>query len=751
MPAPTVVATASGVGLTDVTITVPVEAQAGDLLLVVASTHGTAPLMQPAGWATAEAGLTFGDAPVVQGYACLAWRRVNGADPTTYTWTGGTSSTTAAMLVVRGAIATGSPFDSTSSQINSTVPPIDSCCPAIVTSVADTLIVAGVGVIDNRGLSAWAVTDPGALTEQVEILTVEGLDSASGIATAAKATTGSTGNLTVSLVFSSYVAFLAAVLPVGSVSTQVTKTAATTWDVDTAPTTVVTGSVVTTWDIAGPAVDVPGAASTVRTRYTQEWRVLSGDVATVVPPTPPRDLAAIPATGELALTWDAPADSGGAPIVGYHLSILPDDAAPVTLPPSARNHTIEGLINGTNYTITLTAANASLASDPAEVLAVPAGEWVIGSIGPIVGAPDGWGGNGGANNGRGYYGATEPPPGVTNGAQMGPEYCGVRPVLDAQGRDYTYLRVIDYSHVGQPFIDAKGLVSGTIGLDTITGTLGLEITRPGALVEYIDMVGQVKISAPNVTMRYCRISGREIVGSGKYVIATSDTYPGFNMSYCEIECGLSVSAAIPPYGSYTARYCEVYHCGNDAFKTGKDTLIEFCWTHSLQKAPGGHCDSHQITSGDNAAVRFNRFDMYTGGQDTPSPLLADVANAITIVGHMTGDCSWFAFDDNYGDGCNLIVRAGVESPQTVSRGTFVTYNLFYRRNRFGLRFISGPWANEITPGFNQIFDDSNVWHISGQTYHRQGKAPGRWFYSHYVTEGTPVRNWTASHFEEFIP
>lgn len=752
MPAPTVVATATGSGTTQAAFTIPAEAQVGDILLAVVSTHGSERILQPPGWVVAEEGFSTGDPPVVQGYACLAWRRVNGAEPDVYGWSGGTSSTTLAVVVLRGCIASGSPFDSTSNQPNPTVPPIDSCCPAIVTSVADTLIVAAVGVMDNRGLSAWGVTSPGALTEQAEILTTEGLDSAAGIATAAKAGAGSTGNLSVSLVFSSYVAMMAAVLPVGSVSTQVTKTVATTWDVDTAPTTVVTGSVVTTWDVAGPASSTPGSASVVRTRWAQDWRLLSGDVATVVPPTPPRNLAATPASGQLTVTWSAPYDTGGAPITGYHIAIEPADVAAVTLPASARLRVIEGLINGTNYTVTLVALNSSLASDPAEVLGVPSGAWVIGSVGPIVGAPEGWGGNGGIDNGRGYYAATEPPPGIWNGFQMGPEYCGLTPVLEAHGRDYSYLRVINYSHVGQVFIDAKGLPSGTIGTDRVTGTLGLNITRPGALIEYIDIVGQITINAPNVTMRYCRISGREVQGLGKYVIGTDDAYPGFNMSYCEIECGLAVSAAISPYGSYIARYCEVYHCSNDAFKTGVDTLVEFCWTHSLQKAPGGHCDSHQITSGDNAAVRFCRFDMYTGAIDTPSPLLPDVANAISIMGHMTGDCSWFAFDDNYGDGCNVTLRAGVESPQTVSRGTFYTYNVFYRRNRIGLRFISAPFTiGGLTEEHNQNFDETNVWHISGQTYHRQGKAPGKWFYSHIVEADTPVRNWTSSHFGEFIP
>ncbi|MFB6392628.1 fibronectin type III domain-containing protein [Polymorphospora sp. 2-325] len=643
---------------------------------------------------------------------------------------GGTSSTTAALVVVRGCAEDGDPFDTSARKVNNTTP-VGAPGPEIVTTVADTLIVGAAATIDNRTYSNWSTTDPGALAEQFEILNTVGDDTGVALATAPKTSVGATGLLTWNSTFSSNVAFLGALRPAGSSSTTVTRAVATTWDV----AATVTKSVATTWDVDEPGPPPAGGIAVVRVRQSAAWRTVSGGQPTVTAPDAPRDLAVVASSGQLAAAWQPPYDDRGAPVTGYTVTVTPDDAPPLQLGAGARSATLTGLNNGVVYTLTVAARNTAGPSQPAEQIAAPAGPWVIGSVGPLVGAPDWWGGNNGVNNGRGAYGMTEPPTGVTSGADLGPDYCGVLPVLTAQGRGYDHLTK---PAVGT-LIDAKGLPSGAVTVDATTGSTSVTVTRPGAVLQYLDIVGQVFVRAPNVTIRYCRINGRLVTGSGKYLVSTQDANPGLVISYCELICGQAMSAALPPYGGYTARYCDLWGISNDAFKVGSNALVEYNWVHGLEKAPGAHADPVQWTAGNNIAVVFNRLDCFTGPENAPSPEVQDFANGTLQVGKMTGNGSWFLMTDNYCNGANYVIRVGNVSPQTTAKGVFTTEHAYWYRNRFGRQFIAGPVYNSIQADADQVFDDTNVWHESGQTYRRTSQG---WFYSHVVTAGEPVNDWT---------
>ncbi|MEV0608139.1 fibronectin type III domain-containing protein [Polymorphospora rubra] len=492
-----------------------------------------------------------------------------------------------------------------------------------------------------------------------------------------------------------------------------------------------------------PPVDPPpaaGGSAVVRARSGAGWRTLSGDAPTVLPPTAPRQVTVTPASGQLRLAWLPPADTGGTPISGYSIMVTPDDAGPFTVGPSVTSQAILGLTNGRLYTLRLTPIGPGGNGPTAEATGTPAGPWVIGSTGPVTGVPDWggdeWGGNAGVNNGLGPYGHTAPPPGVISGADLGPAHCGVLPVLAASGQTYEHL-----TRVTTPgtWLDAKGLPSGVVTVDPTTGSTSLTVTRPGAIVQYLDIVGQLFIRASNVTVRYCRVDGRLVEGKGKYVVSTQDANPGLVISYCELLCGPAISAAIPPYGGYTARYNVVREVSNDAFKVGSNTLVEYNWVYGLRKAPGAHADPVQWTAGDNIGVLFNRLDCFTGADNAPSPLVQDFANGTLQVGKMTGHGSWFLMTDNYCNGANYVIRVGNESPQVTAKGTFTTEHAFWKRNRFGRQFIAGPVYDQTQPNADQVFDDTNVWDESGQTYRRTSLG---WFYSHVVTAGQPVNDWT---------
>lgn len=477
--------------------------------------------------------------------------------------------------------------------------------------------------------------------------------------------------------------------------------------------------------------------SKVRSWTGTTWRVMSGGVPDLRSPTNPRDLAVTALSGQFDIVWSPPYDTGGTTLTGYRLTVNPGGITQ-NLSANTTNTTVPGLSNGTPYTIALYAVNSVGDSPGISVVSSPAGPWVLGGTGSLVGAPVGWGGNGGVNNLRGAYAATAPPTGVTNGYQLGAAYCGVLPVLQAQSQDYSDLTVVNAAGT---FLDATGQASGTVTYNSGTGLAMIDVTRDGALLEYLDVPGQIQVSANNVTIRYCRIDARNVATAGSYAVKTYTQYTGLIMQYCEIICGHNISAAIPPYGEYIARYCDIWNVGNDAFKVGSNTLVEFNWVHSLNKAPGAHSDAVQCTSGDNILVHHNRLEPYEGSAGQEAYQLADLGNGTTITGNMTGNSSWFSFEDNYADGCSIPIRAGTASP--TSRG-WITENCFWRRNRVGRKFMFGPLDDNTEASANQVVGDDNVWHESGQTYHYVNSS-ATWYYAQQVTVGTSIKTWSATH------
>jgi hypothetical protein len=75
-------------------------------------------------------------------------------------------------------------------------------------------------------------------------------------------------------------------------------------------------------------------------------------------PTTPANLQAFPQDGQIQAGWSAPAD-GGAAITGYTVSVKPADVGPISVAAGTTVATITGLTDGTAYTVSVTATNAS--------------------------------------------------------------------------------------------------------------------------------------------------------------------------------------------------------------------------------------------------------------------------------------------------------------------------------------------------------------------------------------------------------
>jgi uncharacterized delta-60 repeat protein len=116
---------------------------------------------------------------------------------------------------------------------------------------------------------------------------------------------------------------------------------------------------------------------------------VSGD--TVTRPSPPQNFAPTPGDGQMGLTWMAPADDGGVPIIGYKILYGPSGGGmgPYVgnpLSPSATSATITGLTNGTSYDFSIVAYNGVDPRDGAAAMvsSIPYGAPIIVSFNVAV-------------------------------------------------------------------------------------------------------------------------------------------------------------------------------------------------------------------------------------------------------------------------------------------------------------------------------------------------------------------------------
>jgi len=106
---------------------------------------------------------------------------------------------------------------------------------------------------------------------------------------------------------------------------------------------------------------------------------LSSAFTPATTPTAPSGVTGLSENGEVALSWTAPSDDGGAAITGYLVtpSIGGVAQTPISFSSTATTETVTGLTNGTEYTFTVVAINgagdspASAASAPITPATVP--------------------------------------------------------------------------------------------------------------------------------------------------------------------------------------------------------------------------------------------------------------------------------------------------------------------------------------------------------------------------------------------
>ena len=89
----------------------------------------------------------------------------------------------------------------------------------------------------------------------------------------------------------------------------------------------------------------------------------------IFPPQPPANITATPGNAQASISWTAPTNTGGSPIIGYTATASAGGLSCTTT--TATSCTISGLTNGTTYYVSVTATNAVGTSDPSVVSVTP--------------------------------------------------------------------------------------------------------------------------------------------------------------------------------------------------------------------------------------------------------------------------------------------------------------------------------------------------------------------------------------------
>lgn len=211
----------------------------------------------------------------------------------------------------------------------------------------------------------------------------------------------------------------------------------------------------------------------------------------------------------------------------------------------------------------------------------------------------------------------------------------------------------------------------------------ITIDEDGAIIEGLDIEGEVTILADDVTIRNCRIR------SGDYypIRYFDEGNTGLVVEDSEIE-GLSeaVTAAIS-FTDYTARRLNV-HGGADGFKADANVLIEDCWVHDLGNYPDQHNDGVQSTGGKGVTIRHS--DLSGGSNAAVQTGDEGAATEDLLI-----ECSWLS-----GGGYTLNIRG---SGATVPVHTRILNNRFGRNAAYGPLTIDDP--NPIVTG--NVYDDDD--------------------------------------------
>lgn len=148
-----------------------------------------------------------------------------------------------------------------------------------------------------------------------------------------------------------------------------------------------------------------------------------------------------------------------------------------------------------------------------------------------------------------------------------------------------------------------GVVGAGLSYSQLTPSGSITVTQPGTVIDKMDVRGQIKVRAENVTIRRTRVRtsgtlyGIEITPGIKGTVIEDVEVAGTDSS-----CGIGIA-----HNRYVARRVNVHGCA-DGLRIGQDTSIEDSYIHSLRDGDGTHNDAVQSIGGSRMRIVGNRLE-----------------------------------------------------------------------------------------------------------------------------------------------
>lgn len=233
---------------------------------------------------------------------------------------------------------------------------------------------------------------------------------------------------------------------------------------------------------------------------------------------------------------------------------------------------------------------------------------------------------------------------------------------------------------GFPNASSTGVRPGV----TLRSSGSITVTKPGTVIQGLQVNGTITVSANDVVIRDTLVRG----GGNGYPIRVNAGVSNALIEYVEVDNLNSTGIGIFfNRGSGRVRYADI-HSAEDGIRVGADNVtVERSYIHDLHRVPGGHHDSIQIRSGDNVTIRENTLLAYV--ERTGDPM-----NAAIQIGSLTrGPLRNLRVDNNYMNGGNYTINGGRSG--NIASGQFIG-NVFGDDYRYGVR--TGLGSNVVWSG-----------------------------------------------------
>ena len=268
--------------------------------------------------------------------------------------------------------------------------------------------------------------------------------------------------------------------------------------------------------------------------------------------------------------------------------------------------------------------------------------------------------------------------------------------LKATGKVRVTIHTRGYTrHVGKPSAATTGVPAGT----TLRVHQGdLTVTKPGTVIDGLDVRGAIRVRANDVTIRNTVVRGRP-VSSILHLVQIADDARRTTIVDSEI-----YGAQPSPYvmgvlgGSFTLLRVDIHDVIDQVSVIGSDVLVEDSWLHDnlyYAKDPnhGGtpsHDDNIQIYAGSNLRFTGNR--------------LEDSSSAAVMITQGRSPVSNIRFEDNWINhgACSVNITPSRFGPLSAAA---VTGNRFGTDTRLNHCGVILPSSTSITDARNSFADN----------------------------------------------